>query len=64
MSTAALNTEYFAAQAKDADARLLWRFPSRRLEAETIRDSMLAVSGRLDLKMGGRASICSTNAAA
>ena len=33
--------------------RLLWRFPSRRLDAETIRDSMLAVSGRLDPKMGG-----------
>lgn len=38
----------------DAGARLLWRFPSRRLDAETIRDSMLAVSGRLNLKMSGR----------
>ena len=38
----------------DADDRLLWRFPSRRLEAETIRDSMLAVSGRLNTKMYGR----------
>ncbi|MCB1276691.1 PSD1 and planctomycete cytochrome C domain-containing protein [Prosthecobacter sp.] len=38
----------------DSDARLLWRFPSRRLEAESIRDSMLAVSGLLDLKMYGR----------
>jgi len=38
----------------DADVRLLWRFPSRRLEAETIRDAMLAVSGRLDPKMFGR----------
>ena len=37
----------------DADGRLLWRFPPRRLEAEAIRDSMLAVSGALDLKMGG-----------
>ena len=40
--------------ARDADVRLLWRFPSRRLEAEAIRDSMLAVSGRLNLKMGGK----------
>ncbi len=38
---------------RDADNRLLWRFPSRRLEAETIRDSILAVSGRLDLKRYG-----------
>jgi mono/diheme cytochrome c family protein len=41
------------AASRDVDARLLWRFPSRRLDAETIRDSMLAVVGRLDLKMGG-----------
>ena len=42
------------AAAKDVDCRLLWRFPPRRLEAETIRDSMLAVSGRLNLTMFGR----------
>lgn len=38
---------------RDADVRLLWRFPSRRMEAEAIRDSMLAVSGRLNLETGG-----------
>jgi hypothetical protein len=41
------------AQKVDADSRLLWRFAPRRLEAEAIRDSMLAVSGKLDLSMGG-----------
>ena len=39
--------------AVDADARLLWRFPPRRLEAEAIRDAMLAASGVIDLHMGG-----------
>jgi hypothetical protein len=34
---------------KDPDNRLLWRAHKRRLEAEVIRDAMLAVSGRLDL---------------
>ena len=42
-----------AAQAKDADVRLLWRYPSHRLEAEMIRDSMLFTSGRLNTKMYG-----------
>jgi len=37
----------------DAGARLLWRFPPKRLEAEAIRDSMLAASGVLDERMGG-----------
>jgi hypothetical protein len=41
------------AQRLDSEARLLWRFPSRRLDAEPIRDSMLTVSGRLNLKTGG-----------
>ncbi|MCX6837228.1 MAG: PSD1 and planctomycete cytochrome C domain-containing protein [Verrucomicrobia bacterium] len=38
----------------DSESRYLWRFPSRRLEAESIRDSMLAVSGQLNVKMHGR----------
>ena len=40
---------------KDAENALLWKFTRRRLEAEEIRDSMLAVSGRLNLKLGGPA---------
>jgi hypothetical protein len=36
------------AQALDPDNRLLWRHNLRRLEAEAIRDAVLAVSGRLD----------------
>lgn len=34
---------------KDPDNRLVWRANKRRLDAEIIRDSMLAVSGKLDL---------------
>ena len=42
-----------AAYKADSNARLLWRFPPRRLEAEAVRDAMLVTSGKLDLKMGG-----------
>ena len=42
------------ARAVDADNRLLWRMPVRRLEAEAIRDAMLAVSGQLNRQRGGR----------
>ena len=41
------------AKEKDPANRLLWKFNRRRLEAEEIRDAMLAVSGRLNLKAGG-----------
>lgn len=41
------------ALAADSGGRFLWRYAPRRLEAEAIRDSMLAVSGALDLTMGG-----------
>ena len=39
--------------AADAGSRLLWRFPPQRLEAEPLRDTILAVSGKLDLRAGG-----------
>lgn len=41
------------ALAKDADCRLLWRFPPRRLEAEAIRDCVLQLSGKLNPETGG-----------
>lgn len=40
----------------DPENRLLGRFVPRRLEAEAIRDAMLAVAGRLDLAAGGPAT--------
>jgi hypothetical protein len=39
----------------DPDNRLLWRANPRRLEAEAIRDSLLAVGGLLDRTAGGPA---------
>ena len=38
---------------QDPEARLLWRVPYTRLQVEAIRDSLLAVSGRLNRKMFG-----------
>jgi len=42
-----------AALAQDPTNKLNWRFDMRRLTAEEIRDSILAVSGNLSLKMEG-----------
>ncbi len=38
----------------DPENRLLWRANLQRLEAEAIRDAVLAVSGRLDRTLGGK----------
>ncbi len=37
----------------DPNNELLWRFGRRRLDAESVRDAMLAVSGELDRSPGG-----------
>ncbi len=42
-----------AAGQLDAANQLLWRFAPRRLEAEALRDAMLAAAGRLNPAMGG-----------
>jgi hypothetical protein len=47
-------TRHHAGYAKiDADNTLLWRMNRTRLDAESVRDAVLAVSGKLDLTMGG-----------
>jgi hypothetical protein len=42
-----------AAARLDPKGALLWRWRPRRLEAEAVRDSILAVSGQLNAKAGG-----------
>jgi hypothetical protein len=46
----ALNEKAFAI---DADNRLVWRMPLRRMDAEMLRDSMLAVTASLNPERGG-----------
>jgi hypothetical protein len=40
-------------QSADPDNLMLWRFPSRRLEAEAVRDNVLFLTGGLDFTRGG-----------
>ena len=48
------SSTYDAESAKrDGGNRLLWRYPPRRLDAESVRDSMLAISGQLNRGLGG-----------
>ncbi len=42
-----------ASTAADPENDFLWRMNPRRMEAEVVRDSILAVAGELDLTMGG-----------
>ncbi|MEQ9409466.1 MAG: PSD1 and planctomycete cytochrome C domain-containing protein [Fuerstiella sp.] len=49
------SVENTKARQRDAENRLLWRMPRKRLEMESMRDALLAVSGELDTtSMGGR----------
>ena len=50
---ASSNSDATIAEA-DPENRLLWKFGLRRLEAEQIRDAILAVSGRLNSELGGK----------
>jgi hypothetical protein len=45
------------AAAEDPENKLLWHWSRRRLEAEELRDSLLAVAGKLNPKMGGESVI-------
>jgi hypothetical protein len=49
----ATNPLHSRAVAADRDNALLWRARRRRLEGETIRDAMLALSGEIDRRMFG-----------
>jgi mono/diheme cytochrome c family protein len=46
-------TRAAAAIAADVDNRFLWRMNRQRLDAECVRDAVLMISGRIDLRMGG-----------
>jgi uncharacterized protein DUF1549/uncharacterized protein DUF1553 len=49
-----LSTEHFRRAGElDAENKLLWHAPRRRLEAEAIRDSVVFISGQLDERMFG-----------
>ena len=48
-------TSEAAAFEADPDNRLYWRANRKRLDVEPLRDTLLAVSGELDTRMGGKA---------
>ena len=47
------STSLVAANSADPDNKTYWRFPAARMQAEVVRDSLLSISGELDLTMGG-----------
>jgi hypothetical protein len=52
----------YALSAADPDNRLLWRANRRRLDAESLRHSLLFVSGKLDLRWAVRQYLSPTSA--
>jgi mono/diheme cytochrome c family protein len=48
-----LGDDTVAQREVDPENRYLWHANSRRMEAEVVRDSVLAAAGRLDLTLGG-----------
>ncbi len=49
-----LTYQMASGKAEGGDNRLMEQFPTRRLDAESLRDSILAVTGRLDPALGGK----------
>lgn len=52
-ASTALGNRYMVSRELDADNLLFWHANVQRLEAEAVRDAVLAVSGSLDLSAGG-----------
>lgn len=50
---ASVHPEESVLQVRDSSNRLWWKAERQRLDAEVLRDSLLAVSGELDLSVGG-----------
>ena len=50
---ASVHPEQEACEERDAGNRLWWRAERRRLDAESLRDALLAASGELDSRIGG-----------
>ncbi len=48
------STFHSAAATVDVNNRLLWRMSPRRLDAESVRDAMLAVAGQLNTQVSGK----------
>ncbi|MDG2131561.1 MAG: DUF1553 domain-containing protein [Fuerstiella sp.] len=59
-----LHPQFSEYQVQDADNRLWWRAERRRLDAESLRDAMLATTGELDRRIGGPGFRPTINAAA